>query len=100
MAKVGLCARVRTSQGAHRQAYARRPHEGLSWSAKAACVNTLSPGRRLTRPAPLRMAAWLTAEMPLRLLRMLPASLMVSFSLNLRGGAKSRPVNVLDLRSK
>ena len=38
--------------------------------------------------------------MPLRLLLMLPASLIVSESLNFLGGKKSRLVNVDDLRSK
>lgn len=63
-------------------------------------MKTVSPGRRLTLPAPLRMAAWLTAEIPLRLLRILPASLIVSASLNLRGGAKSRAVKVPDFLNK
>ena len=74
-------------------------HAGLSFCSMAACVKMVSPGRRLTLPAPLRMAPSCTAEMPLRLLRMLPASLRLSFaSANLRGGAKSRPVKVEDLR--
>lgn len=72
------------------------PHCGLRVSAVWACVNTVSPGRRLTRPAPFLIAPSWTDEIPLRLLRMLPASLVVSASLNLRGGAKSSPVNVLD----
>ena len=38
--------------------------------------------------------------MPLRLLRMEPASLRASLSTNLRGAAKSRAVNVLDFRSR
>lgn len=38
--------------------------------------------------------------MPLPLLLMLPASLIVSLSLNFLGGAKSRPVKVDDLRSE
>jgi hypothetical protein len=63
-------------------------------------VPTMSCGRRLTRYAPLRMAPSCICETPLRLLRMLPASLMVSGSLNRFGGAKSSPVNVPDLRSK
>jgi hypothetical protein len=75
-------------------------HCGRKVCGIAACEKTMSPGRRLTRPAPLRMAACDTAEIPLRLLLMLPASLIVSFSLNLRGGAKSRPVNVPDLRKR
>lgn len=57
-------------------------------------------GRRLTRYAPLRMAPSCACDTPLRLLRMLPASLIVSGSLNRLGGAKSSPVNVPDLRSK
>lgn len=57
----------------------------------------MSPGRRLTRYAPLRMAADCMAETPLRLLRILPESLPVSPSpLILRGGAKSSAVNVPD----
>lgn len=66
----------------------------------AAVVNTVSPGKRLTRPAPLRIAPSCTAEMPLRLLLMLPASLVVSESWNFLGGAKSRLVNVDDFRSE
>ena len=38
--------------------------------------------------------------MPLLLLLMLPASLIVSDSLNFLGGAKSKAVKVLDFRSK
>ncbi len=75
-------------------------HDGLSVSANADCVNTVSPGSRLTRPAPLRRAACWTAEMPLRLLLMLPASLAVSPSLNFRGGAKSSAVKVVDFRRR
>jgi hypothetical protein len=37
-------------------------------------------------------------EMPVRLLRILPASLAVSLFLNRGGGAKSRLVNVPDFR--
>lgn len=66
----------------------------------AAVVNTVSPGKRLTRPAPLRMAPSCTAEIPLLLLLMLPASLIVSVSLNFLGGAKSRLVNVVDFRNE
>ena len=66
----------------------------------AAAVKTLSSGRRLTRPAPLRMAELARLEMPLPTLWTLPASLMASGSLNLRGGAKSNEVNVVDLRSR
>ena len=73
-------------------------HDGLSFSSMSACVKMVSPGSRLTLPAPLRMAPSCTAEMPLRLLRIDPASLRLSESMNLRGGAKSRPVKVLDLR--
>ena len=76
-------------------------HLGFSWSDSAACVKTVSPGRRLTRPAPARTANWLAADKPLRLLLMLPASLLIeSESLNFLGGKKSRLVNVDDLRSK
>lgn len=74
------------------------PHCGLSVEFNAACVNTWSPGSLLTRPAPLRMALSCACEIPLLLLRIEPASLRASESVNLRGGAKSRPVNVLDLR--
>lgn len=63
-------------------------------------MKTWSPGSRLTRPAPPRMALFVRAEIPLPILRTLPESLMFSGSLNLRGGAKSRAVNVPDLRSK
>lgn len=64
-----------------------------------ACEKMMSPGRRLTRPAPLRMANSLTLDTPLRLDRMEPASDMESLSLILLGGAKSRAVKVPDLRS-
>jgi hypothetical protein len=66
----------------------------------AAWVKTWSPGRRLTRPAPPRMALACAAERPLRLLRIEPASLRLSDSVNLRGGAKSRPVKVLSVRRR
>lgn len=76
-------------------------HSGLSTSCIAAGVKMVSPGSRLTLPAPFRMAPSCTAEMPLRLLRMEPASLRLSFaSTNLRGGAKSRLVKVPDLRRR
>lgn len=78
----------------------RSVHEGFSWSSMAAVVNTVSPGRRLTRPAPLRIALSCAWEMPLLLLLMLPASLATSGSLNFLGGAKSRAVKVPDFRSK
>lgn len=65
-----------------------------------ACEKMMSPGRRLTRPAPLRMAISFTRDMPLRFERMLPASLILSLSLNFLGGAKSRPVKVPDLRNE
>jgi hypothetical protein len=74
--------------------------EGFSFVCIWDAVKMLSSGSRLTRPAPLRIAPSCTAEMPLRLLRMEPVSLRVSESWNLRGGAKSRPVNVLDLRRR
>jgi len=74
------------------------PHWGFSLSGIACCVKMVSPGRRLTRPAPLRMAPSCAAEIPLRLLRIEPVSLRLSLSPNFRGGAnaKSKPVNVLD----
>lgn len=78
----------------------RMPHCGLSVFDRAACVKTWSPGSRLTRPAPPRMALTCAAERPLRLLRIEPASLRASASTNLRGGAKSRAVKVLDLRRR
>lgn len=58
---------------------------------------TMSVGRRLTRYAPVRMLFICVYEIPDRLLRMLPASLAVSF-LNRGGGAKSKLSNVPDLR--
>lgn len=64
-----------------------------------ACEKMISPGRRLTRPAPLRMALSFARERPLRFERMEPASDMESGSLNFLGGAKSRPVKLPDLRS-
>lgn len=75
-------------------------HAGLSFCSIAACVKMVSPGSLLTLPAPLRMAPSCTAEIPLRLLRIEPVSLRLSLSTNLRGGAKSRPVKVLDLRRR
>ena len=74
-------------------------HEGRNCSPNCACVKTVSAGKRLTLPAPLRIAAWFIAEMPVRLLLMLPASLMSPSSLKRLGGAKSRAVNVLDFLS-
>lgn len=73
---------------------------GLSDAAISCCVKTVSPGRRLTRPAPARRALAFLELMPLLLERMEPASLIVSGSLKRRGGAKSRPVKVLDLRMR
>lgn len=62
-------------------------------------VKTWSPGSLLIRPAPPRMALWAAREMPLRLERMLPASLLLSLgSLNFLGGRKSSAVKVPDLR--
>jgi hypothetical protein len=61
-------------------------------------VPTMLPSRRLTRYAPVRMFCIWVFEMPDRLLRMLPASLSVSF-LNRGGGAKSRFVKVPDFRN-
>lgn len=52
------------------------------------------------RYAPPRIALSCVVEIPLRLLRMLPASLMFSGSLNFFGGAKSNEVNVPDFLSK
>lgn len=75
-------------------------HDGFRVSPIEACVNTVSPGRRLTRPAPPRIALRLADEIPLRLLTTLPESLIESGSLNRRGGAKSRAVNVPDLRRR
>lgn len=67
-------------------------------------VKTWSVGRRLTRYAPFRIASDCIADTPDLLLLMLPliepASLIVSGSRNLRGGAKSSPVNVPDFLSK
>lgn len=67
-------------------------------------MKTVSPGSRLTLPAPFRSAAWFIAEMPLLLLlllRMLPASLMTSpSSLKRFGGAKSSAVKVPDFLSR
>ena len=68
--------------------------------ARSSLVNTMSSGRRETRPAPFRIAPSCLDEIPLRLLRILPASLMESGSLNFLGGAKSSPVNVPDFLSK
>lgn len=77
----------------------RSPQVGLSAAIMSSLVLTLSPGKRLTRCAPLRIACNCIAETPLRLLRMLPASLMESWSRKTRlGGAKSREVKVPDLR--
>lgn len=55
-------------------------HEGFSFAPIWAVVKMLSSGSRLTRPAPLRMAPSCTAEMPLRLLRIEPVSLLESES--------------------
>lgn len=63
-----------------------------------ACEKMMSPGRRLTRPAPRRMASSLTREMPLRFERIEPASDWLSGSLILLGGAKSRLPKLPDLR--
>lgn len=73
---------------------------GLSFWLVIAAVKIWSPGRRLMRPAPPRMALSCAFDMPLRLLRMEPASLRASELSNLRGGAKSSAVKVLDLRSR
>jgi len=76
------------------------PHDGFSVAARSSFVKTASLGILLMRYAPLRMAPSCTFEIPLRLLRILPASLMLSGSLILFGGAKSSPVKVPDLRSR
>lgn len=75
------------------------PHVGLSAAIISSFVLTLSPGNLLTRCAPLRIAWSCIADTPLRLLRMEPASDMLSWSRKTRfGGAKSREVKVPDLR--
>lgn len=78
----------------------RCPQVGFNAFDISSFENTWSAGSRLTLCAPLLIACSCTVEMPLRLLLMLPASLIVSLSLKtLRGGAKSSDVNVPDLRS-
>ena len=76
--------------------HGRIPHWGLRVVARSSLVKTTSLGIRLTRYAPPRMAPSCLDEIPLWLLRILPASLMESGSLNLRGGAKSKDVKVPD----
>lgn len=73
---------------------------GRSWDARSSREVTISLGIRETRYAPSRTAWCCMAEMPERALRMLPASLPppIAGSLILDGGAKSKAVNVVDLR--
>lgn len=54
------------------------PQVGLSAAIISSFVLTLSPGNLLTRCAPLRIACNCIADTPLRLLLILPASLIVS----------------------
>ena len=72
------------------------PQLGLKLSVNSFLVPTTSFGIRLTRYAPARMAWSCDADMALRLLRMLPASEVVSAVLNRGGAAKSRAVKVLE----
>ena len=76
-----------------------KSHVGFNCVVRSSFVVTVPFGIRLTRYAPWRIAFCWTVEMPLRLLRMLPASLLVSVVLMRGGGAKSRAVKVPDLRS-
>lgn len=70
---------------------------GRRLAIRSSFVPTTSAGRRLTRYAPVRMLWVWTAEIPVRLLRMLPESLAVSF-LNRGGGANSNVVYIPDFR--
>lgn len=68
--------------------YCRISHLGRRFDIKSSLVPTVSAGRRLTRYAPVRMLCKWVDEIPVPLLRILPASLTVSF-LKRGGGAKS-----------
>ena len=80
-------------------------HRFMSHLGRRDClISSLVPatslGILLSLYAPARMLYWCIADTPDRLLRMLPVSLMVSGPRYLGvGGAKSKAVNVLDLRS-
>lgn len=73
---------------------------GLRLFTKSSFVPTILGGNLLTRYAPFLTASCWTCDIPLLVLRMEPASLILSWSLNLRGGAKSRAVKVPDLRRR
>ena len=73
-------------------------HFGCKAVARSSFVPTCSLGMRLSRYAPARMLASVLAERLLRPDRMDPESLPDSLFLNRGGGAKSRAVNVVDLR--
>jgi hypothetical protein len=77
----------------------RISHDGRRLDIKSSFVPTVSGGSRLTRYAPVRMLCRWAAEIPVRLLWMLPASLAVSAFLKRGGGAKSRLSKVPDLRN-
>ena len=74
-------------------------HVGRSSLNMSSLVPTVDVGRRLTRYAPVRMFHKCALDAPVPLLRILPASLAVSDVLNRAGGAKSRFVNVPDVRN-
>ena len=69
-------------------------------SIRSFLVPTTSLGMRLTRYAPVRTACCERADKALLLLRIDPASEVVSSFRKRGGGAKSRAVNVPDLRSR
>ena len=75
-------------------------HVGCRFDEMSPFVPTIPCGNRLIRLAPDRMLyAWAGDSAPDRLLRTLPASLTVPSSRKRGGGAKSRAVNVPDLRN-
>ena len=73
---------------------------GLNELTISSLVPTISLGILLTRFAPVRTAILPAADIPERFDRMDPASEALAPGSRIRGGgAKSSPVNVLDLRS-
>lgn len=98
------CASARTKLEQQTIDAVHTPFAGPRWSqvglrlvAKSSFVPTTPAGIRDTRYAPARMLATWRADVVLRPDRTLPASLLFS-ALMRGGGAKSRPVNVPEVR--
>jgi hypothetical protein len=85
-------AHSQTKKNAKSRIQQRISQVGRKFDAISLLVPTDPGGRRLTRYAPARILYAWVADIPVRLLRMLPVSLAVSAQWKRPGGAKSRAV--------